>query len=112
MKRRRKKRYQRILEYNLQLHALNGSGFDTWIVLNNLPCDKRIVNIIKNGTGIKRLKVFVGYIETNEKQVPQKLLFRFGITHLIYSLRKLVRTFKLQKDLLKTERNHDEIEYN
>ena len=36
----------KVLEYNLQLHAHNGFGFDTWIVLNNLPCDKRIVNII------------------------------------------------------------------
>ena len=27
----------KIFEYNLQLHADNGSGFDTWIVLNNLP---------------------------------------------------------------------------
>ena len=36
----------KVLEYNLQLHAHNGSGFDTWMVLNNLPCDKRIVNII------------------------------------------------------------------
>ena len=37
----------KVLEYNLQLHALNGSGFDTWIVLNNLSYDKRIVNIKK-----------------------------------------------------------------
>ena len=37
----------KILEYNLQLHAHNGSGFDTWIILNNLPCDKRVVNIVK-----------------------------------------------------------------
>ena len=28
------------LEYNFQLQAHNGSGFDTWIVLNTLPCDK------------------------------------------------------------------------
>ena len=34
----------KFLEYNLQLHAHNGSGFDTWITLNILPCDKRIVN--------------------------------------------------------------------
>ena len=46
------------LEYNLQLHAHSGSGFDCWIVLNILPCDKRIVNIIKNGKGIIELKVF------------------------------------------------------
>ena len=39
----------KVLDYNLQLLAHNGSGFDTWIVLNNLSCDKRIVNIIKNG---------------------------------------------------------------
>ena len=37
----------KVLKYNLQLYAQNGSEFDTWIVLNNLPCDKRIVNIIK-----------------------------------------------------------------
>ena len=28
-----------IVEYNLQLHGHNGSGFDTWIILNNLDCD-------------------------------------------------------------------------
>ena len=32
------------LEYNLQVHAHNGSGFDTWIVLNILPCDQGFVN--------------------------------------------------------------------
>ena len=42
----------KIVEYNLQLHAHNGSGFDSWIILNNLPCDKYIVDIIKNGKGI------------------------------------------------------------
>ena len=25
----------KIVEYNLQMHAHNGSGFDTWIILNN-----------------------------------------------------------------------------
>ena len=30
----------KIVEYNFQLHVHNGSGFDTWIFLNNLPCDK------------------------------------------------------------------------
>ena len=33
----------KIVEYNLQMHAHNGSGFDTWIILNNLPCDRHIV---------------------------------------------------------------------
>ena len=53
----------KIVEYNLQLHTHNGSGFDTWIILNNLPCDRHIVgDIIKNGNGIIELKVFNGYI--------------------------------------------------
>ena len=35
-----KDKKDKVLEYNIQLHAHNGSGFDTCIVLNNLPCDK------------------------------------------------------------------------
>ena len=33
------------------------------------------------------------------------------MTHLDYSLEKLGKTFKLQKELLKTEMNHDEIDF-
>ena len=32
------------------------------------------------------------------------------MTHLNFSLKKLGRTFKLQKELLKTEKNHDEVD--
>ena len=52
------------LEYNFQLHAHNGSGFDTWIVLNNLSCDRKNVIKIKNGKRITELKVFKGYIQS------------------------------------------------
>ena len=31
------------------------------------------------------------------------------MTHLSYSLKKLGKTFKLQKELIKTEMNHDEV---
>ena len=99
----------KIVEYNLQLHAHNGSGFDTWIILNNLRCDKHIVDIIKNGKGIISFKMFNGYIEKKKKQIPQYLIFRCGVTHLNYSLKKLEKTFKLPKELIKTEMNHDEI---
>ena len=100
----------KIVEYNLQLHAHNGSGFDTWIILNNLRCDKHIVgDIIKNGKGIIELKVFNGYIYKNNKQIPQYLHFRCGMTHLNYSLKKLGKTFELQKELIKTEINHNEV---
>ena len=102
----------KVLEYNLQFHAHKGSGFDTWVVLNNLPCDETIVNIIKNGKGIIQLKVFNGYIQskTSTKQISQYLHIRCGMTHLNYSLKKLGKTFKLQKDLLKTEMNHDDVD--
>ena len=65
----------KFLEYNLPLHAHNGSGFDTWIVLNNLPCDKRVVNIVQNGKSIIELKVLNGLVEKNKKQTPQYLHF-------------------------------------
>ena len=100
----------KIVEYNLQLHAHNGSGFDTWIILNNIRCDKHIVgDIIKNGKGIIELKIFIGLIYKNNKQIPQYLHFRCGMTHLNYSLKKLGKTFELPKELLKTEMNHDDI---
>ena len=100
----------KIVEYNLQMHAHNGSGFDTWIILNNLPCDKHIVDIIKNGKGIIELKVFNGLIHKNNKQIPQYLHFRCGMTHLNYSLKKLGKTFRLPQELLKTEMDHDDID--
>ena len=106
----RKTANNKVVEYSLQLHAHNGSGFDNWIILNNLPCNKHIVgDIIKNGKGIISLKVFNGYIEKDKKQIPQYLHFRCGMTHLNYSLKKLGKTFELQKELLKTEMKHDDV---
>ena len=58
----KRKSKNKIVEYNLQLHAHNDSGLDTWIILNKLPCDKHIVDIIKNGKSIISLKIFNGYI--------------------------------------------------
>ena len=86
----------KIVEYNLQMHAHNGSAFDSWIILNNLPCDKNIVgDIIRNGKGIIELKVFNEYIRKHNKQIPQYLHFRCGVIHLNYSLKKLRKIFKL-----------------
>ena len=101
----------KIVEYNLQLHAHNGSAFDTWIVLNNLPCDKHIVgDIIKKGKGIISLKIFNGYIYNGRKQISRYLIFRCGMTHLNCSSKKLGKTFKLPKEPLKTAMNHDDID--
>ena len=103
----------KIVEYNLQLHAHNGSGFDTWIILIILRCDKHIVgDIIKNGKGIIELKIFNGLIYKNNKQIPQYLHFRCGMTHLNYSLKKLGKTFELPKELLKTVMDHNDVDGN
>ena len=89
----------KIVEYNLQLHAHNGYGFDTWIILNNLPCDRHIVgDIIKNGKGMVEMKVFNGLIYKNNKQIPQYLHFRCGMTHLNYSLKNSERLLNYQKN--------------
>ena len=37
------------VEYNCYLHANNGSGCDTRIILKSFPCNKRIVDITKIG---------------------------------------------------------------
>ena len=74
------------VEYNLQLHAHKGSGFDTWILLNNLVHDKHIVDFLKKGKVIIPLKVFNGNIEKKKKRIAQYLIFRCGMTHLNYSL--------------------------
>ena len=56
--------------------------------------------------------VFNVYIQKKKIQFPQYLIFRYGMTHLSYSSKKLVKTFILQKKILKTEMNHDEIDGN
>ena len=102
LKSEKKKVGDKIVEYRLQLHAHNGSWFDTWMFLNNLPCDRRIVDLIENGKGIFSLKVLNGYIQSNKKQIPRNIFFSCGMTHLIYSLKKLCKTYKKQEDLLRT----------
>ena len=72
----------RVVAYVVQLHAHNGSGFDTWIFLNNLPCEKLIVDIIKNEKSTISLKVFNGCIQNCKEQIPQNSIFRCGLTHL------------------------------
>ena len=73
-------------EFEINIHAPNGSGFDTWNILNNLTWERRVVDLINTGKGIISLKIFTGYI--SEKTIPQHLYYRCGITHLNLSLKK------------------------
>ena len=57
----------KIFENNLFFIAHNGSGFDSYVVLNILPQWRSVVDLIKNGTGIVSSKIFNGYVDQNEK---------------------------------------------
>ena len=103
-----KKVNNQIVEHNLYLIAHNGSCFDSYVVLNNLPQCRRVVNLIKNGAAIVSLKIFNGYLDQIEK-TPQCVQFRCGRVHINRSLKKIEESYKLQESLLKKELEHDEI---
>ena len=98
----------KIVEYDLYLIAHNGSGFDSYVVLNNLPQWRSVVKTIKNGAGIISLKIFNGYIDP-VKKIPQYVHFRCGRVHINQNLRKIGESYKLQESLFKKELEHDEI---
>ena len=103
-----KKIKNKILEHKLFLIAYNVSGFDSYVVLNNLPQWRTVVKLIENGAGIISLKIFNGYVDEMEKK-PQFVHFRCGRIHFNRSLRKIGESYKLQPSLLKQELEHDEI---
>ena len=53
----------KIVKYDLNLIAHNGSGFDSYVVLNNLPQWRSLVKLIKNGAGIMSLNIFNGFLD-------------------------------------------------
>ena len=65
-----KKVKNKIVEYNLYLIAHNGSGFDSYVVLNNLPQWRSVLKLIKNGAGNISLKLFNAYVDQHKK-IPQ-----------------------------------------
>ena len=83
-----KKNKNKIVEYNLFLIAHNGSGFNSYVVLNILPQWRSVVKPIKNGTGIISLKIFNGFVD-EKKKILQYVHFRCGRVHIIKSLKKI-----------------------
>ena len=65
-----KKFINKIIKNNLYRLAQNESGFDSYVVLNNIPQWKTDVSLIENGSGIVSLKILRGYVDENEK-TPQ-----------------------------------------
>ena len=97
----------KIVKYNLYLIAHKGSGFVSYVVLNNLP-QWRTSKLIENGSGIVSLKKINGFVDQNKK-VPQYVHLRCGLLHIKDSLKNIGRSYKLQENLLEKELEHDEI---
>ena len=57
------------IEYEMKMIAHNGSGFDSWIILDNLPEWCRITSMIKTGKGIINMKIYNGIcnVKTNKE---------------------------------------------
>ena len=57
------------LEYEKKVIAHNGSGFDSWITLDNLLEWCRITSMIKTGKGIINMKIYNGIckVKTNKE---------------------------------------------
>ena len=68
--------------------AHNGSRFDSYVVLNNLPLWRSVVKLIKNGAGIISLKIFNAYVQ-EKKRIPQHVHFRCGRVHITKSLKEI-----------------------
>ena len=96
----------KIVKYNLYLTAHKGSGFDSYVVLNNLP-QWRTFKLIKNGSGIVSLKIFNGHVDQNKK-IPQYVHFRCGLLHIRDSIKNIGKSYKLQECPLKQELELDE----
>ena len=88
--------------------AHNGSGFDSYIVLNNLPPWRYVVNLMKNGTGVVPVKRFNWYVE-EKKKIPQDIYFRCGRVHFKSGLKKIGLGYILQPLVLKQEMELDDI---
>ena len=63
----------KVVDYNLYRIAHKGSGFDSYVVLNNLPQWRSFVNLKKKGAGIVSLKIFNG-LEMKSKKYPNMFI--------------------------------------
>ena len=89
------------VEYKLHLIAHNRNGFDSYVVLNNLPQWRSIVKPIKNGAGIISLKIFNGYVDP-VKKIPQYVHFTCGRVQSNESFEKNRRKLSITTFVIKT----------
>ena len=102
------KKVKKITEYSFQLHAHNRRGFDTWIILNNLPCDKKVVEFIENGREYFLWKCSVDICKIIETKF---LINYFSVCYDSFEFfaKKLKKKYNLRKEFIETEGNLYEI---
>ena len=61
----------------------------------NLSQWRSNIKLVENGAGIISLKIFIGYIDSNERN-SQYVHFRCGRIHIINSLKKIRVSYKSQ----------------
>ena len=93
------KKLKKIVEFNLYWAAHNVSGFGSYIVINNLPQRRSIVEVTKSGAGFRSHQIFNGYVDENQKN-PHYVHFRYGRVHIKKKIQKRVLVM-LQPSLLK-----------
>ena len=103
-----KKSKIKIVGYHLYLIARNRSGFDSYVVLNNLSQSQSVVKLIENGAGIISLKIVNVYVD-EKKRIPQYVHFRCGKVHIIKSLKKDVKVINYNHVPLNNSLEYDEI---
>ena len=69
-----KKVNNKIVMFILYILVHNGFGFDSYVVLNNLPQWRTVVSLIKNGSGKLSLKLVNAFVDQNKK-TPQYVNF-------------------------------------
>ena len=98
----------KVVKYNLHFIAHKGSGFDSYVVLNNLPQWRTVVSLIRNGSSIVSLKIYNGYVDPVRK-IPQYVQFRCGLLLNNDSLKKIGKSYIFQPCLLEQKLEQDKI---
>ena len=101
-----------VSSYRLLLVAHNGSGFDSWVVLNSLIKEITDLKIKKTARGLISLSFRCGVKIVNSVEVLQYVKFTCSKSHIKGSLEKIGREYNLQPELLKEEIEHSIINKN
>ena len=95
-----------VKSYKITLIAHNSSGFDSYIILNNLLKNTALSSkIVKTDRGIIKLQFNSGKIN----QTPQYIKIVCSKSHISGSLSEIGKEYRVQPQLLKSEMDHTKV---